>query len=142
MRRKWLLVSTAAILVGGTLIVLLRLTMAAPAPFEPDDLKDLVRQARSKDRDKRGRAVGKLLKHLRPGMTREQVEALIGPPHYRPPDWRADQDFEEDGEGTFGAIYYCAVPGYPGNQMMSVEYDIRARPFKFIKVCGPHIPGD
>jgi hypothetical protein len=114
-----------------------RPTLAAPVPRprpEPD-VAELSRRARSKDEATRERAVGLLFKHLKPGMTRKQVEALIGSP-----DRPINEGVFADGEEA--ATYYARLPGKHGTQLMTVEYDSRRQPWKLVKVSGPHFPDD
>lgn len=119
--------------VGG--LVVLALAVSCTVPFAPEtEAEKLSRQAHSTDREVREPALGILLtKHLRPGMTRRQVEALLGPPE-RVTDggWIAK-------EGTIYTDYYCRLPDKEGTHLMSVDYEV-AGDQKFIKVSGPHVP--
>jgi hypothetical protein len=131
MRCTLALLGLLSSLVAGTL--LLRhdkhaLGAPVPPPKGVPDVSELSRQARSKDKATRERAVGHLLKRLKKGMTRAQVEDLIGPPH-RP----LDERFAELGE-TEDAVYYARFPGDPEFHLMYVQYDTRKRPWRFVKV--------
>lgn len=102
-----------------------------PKPLTTD-LAELSRRTHSKDEATRELAVGLLLPHLKSGMTRDQVEKLIGPPHVPVDDDVAEMEASED------VTYYTREAGKPGFQVMSVRYDTRKRPWKFAKVIGPH----
>lgn len=125
----------AALLVSTAGMCLLSHSVGAtpvPPAKQPLSLEALSRRAHSKDDAVRELAVGLLLPHLKPGMTRNQVEKLIGPPH-APVDVKiAEMEATED------VIYYTRQAGMPGFQLMSVRYDTRKRPWRFVKVIGPH----
>src|SRR5688572_25060245 len=104
-----------------------------PRP-EPSD-RELARQARSKDEATRQRAVGLLLRRLKPGMTRDQVEALLGPP-----DGRLIDLAPLGSDDMVGAEYIRRLPGNDYAEMMAVDYDTRHKPWRVVRVSGPHHP--
>jgi hypothetical protein len=65
----------------------------------------------------RSAAIGRLIRHIRVGMTREQVERLIGPPH---------QDNKPFGiEDGVGSVTYIYLDPVDGEYLLFVLYDMR-----------------
>jgi hypothetical protein len=106
--------------------------VAAQEDVEPEWAKQ--------DADRRARAVGRGLTQLRRGMTRKDVEAIVGPPDYEPAvrmyDWNRYSV-------TYDAIFEPA-PGlqWPAGRLslMSVRYETVDGVDWFLYVDGPHRP--
>jgi hypothetical protein len=99
----------------------------------------------------RARRVGEALARIKPGMTRREVEAILGPPDLE--RWQQVSSRYRTGPGgqqTYAnlqyVIYYCSPPNLPpGRHLMTVEFE--SRPFEPIppdarvtEVGGPHTP--
>ena len=91
-------------------------------------VRDWSQVARGNDREARGIAIGKLVRRLRPNMTRHQVEAIIGEP---------DQyDLTECGDGmAVGCAVYFYVP-IEGHavELLWVLYDVRTDPLRVVRI--------
>jgi hypothetical protein len=99
----------------------------------------------------RERRVGAALARVRPGMTRREVEELLGVPDLARPQqftvrWRAGPDGRQAQIEVPYVVYYCSPPHLPpGPHLMTVEYDAELfAPIppeaKVIDVSGPHTP--
>ena len=110
---------------------------SASVPAQPDP-----------DRDRR---VGAALALVRPGMTRREAEAVLGPPDLVRPQqittrWRVGPDGRQESVGMAYVVYYCSPPDQPpGQHLMTVTYDATAPiplDAKVFEVGGPHVPDD
>jgi hypothetical protein len=130
-------------------------------PFEPEATAEdgtpsadafVAAQVRPQTPEEKKIEVGRKLLLVQPGMTRQQVEELLGPPGRE--DWRQISDcwdMQPDGsykKVTFPyVVYYCSPPNLPpGSYLMSVGYRSEAlKPIpmdaQVIDVTGPHYPG-
>lgn len=106
------------------------------AEMQPPNIERLIRQAHSKDEATRERAVGRLLPLLKPGMSREQVEAWIGPPT------KVHDGGWFDLEDTIICTYYRRDPTDMGAELMYVYHKQVGKSFRFVKVQGPLFPWD
>jgi hypothetical protein len=110
-----------------------------------------VAQARPQTPEEKKIEVGRKLLLVRPGMTRQQVEELLGPPDRE--DSRQFRDrWEMQPDGSFKKVefptvlYYCSPPNLPpGSYTMSVGYrsdlDVPIpMDAQVIDVTGPHYP--
>lgn len=104
--------------------------------MRPPNIELLIRQAHSRDEATRERAVGQLLPLLKPGLSREHVEAWIGPPAHV-------DDGGAIAEGdTIICTYYRRDPTDRGAEVMTVHYKKVKESFRFFEVRGPHFPWD
>jgi hypothetical protein len=103
-----------------------------PSGAPERDLDRLIENARSPDAATRQLAVGRLFDRLTPGMTREDVERLIGPP---------DAPDEDMGDMTIHCMYYTRGCAACGTDLMSVMYRREGGVLNFVEVRGPHYPG-
>ena len=128
-----------------------RTESAGPAPPEPApvSIAPAPRAVPVTDDPERARRVGAALARIKPGMTRREVEAVLGPP-----DLERWQQFTVRWiPGPAGrlvhtevpyVVYYCSPPHMPpGSHMMTVEYEGKSlAPItpkaKVISVSGPH----
>jgi hypothetical protein len=109
-------------------------TFSDRAGMHPPNIEALIRQARSRDEATRERAVGRLLPLLKPGMSREQVEAWLGPPSLvHDGGWVGEED-------TIICTYYRRDPTDKGAEVMNVDYKKVGKSFRFVKVHGPLFP--
>jgi hypothetical protein len=103
------------------------------------------------DDPERARRVGAALASIKPGMTRREVEAVLGPPDLERPQqfthrWRAGPDGRQIQVGLQYVVYYCSPPNLPpGPHLMTVEYESKPlEPItpdaKVAEVSGPHTP--
>jgi SmpA/OmlA family protein len=101
----------------------------------------------------RARRVGEALARIKPGMTRREVEAILGPPDLERPQqftvrWRKGPDGSSRQVEVQYLVYYASAPQLgPGAQLMTVEFD--SEPLKtipsdarVIDVSGPHTLDD
>lgn len=117
----------------------------APTPAAP------VAAAPAESGPERERRVGEAFARVRPGMTRQEVEAILGPPDLVRPQqftsaWRAGPGGRQTPVELSYVVYYCRPPHLPpGSHLMTVEYESAplapippgARVFS---VSGPHTP--
>jgi hypothetical protein len=114
---------------SATLVIVVATHLIHAAPLPPPkrrpELAELARQARSQDEAKRRRAIGLLLKYIKHGRTREDIEDLLGPPHER-----LEQANKVTGKTR--AIYYASLPPAPGRgaHRVWVIYDTTSQPWK------------
>ena len=99
----------------------------------------------------RDRRVGAALALVRPGMTRREAEAVLGPPDLVRPQqittrWRVGPDGRQETVSIAYVIYYCSPPDQPpGRHLMTVVYDASAPiplDAKVFEGGGPHLPDD
>ena len=117
----------------------------------PSAVTYTVAEALPQTREEKEAEVGRKLLLVRPGMTRQQVEELLGPPGSE--DWRQFSDrWEMQPDGSYKkvgfpyVVYYCSPPNLPpGRHLMTVGY--RGEPLKpipmaaqVVEVRGPHYP--
>ena len=79
--------------------------------------------------------LGKRIVAIKPESDRPEVERLIGPPPRK--------YFEDASKGMtnrFVGVYMCTPPGYEGNHMMTVHYELTNGAYKVTEVRGPHFP--
>jgi hypothetical protein len=100
----------------------------------------------------RAKAVGERLRQVKAGMTRREVEALLGPPGREDwrqftVRWRTDPDGQARQQEIPYVTYYCSPPDLPpGRHLMTIEYDTEPLVVpiplgaKVIGVSGPHTP--
>jgi hypothetical protein len=97
------------------------------------------------------RRVGAALANIKPGMTRREVEAILGPPDLErwqqfSSRWRSGPDGKQRYAELQYVIYYCSPPHLPpGRHLMTVEYESKPlEPIppdaKVAEVSGPHTP--
>lgn len=135
MRPVYPALSAIMLLYGGIAVVSCNSWSApAPRPATSARVEDLSSRARSANPLIRQRALGQLLKHLKRGMTRAEVETLMGLPDLPVDEMKLDPD------GNLIVIYDCLFPGQNTRQMMSVHYNIDSQPYQLIEVEGPHFP--
>lgn len=90
--------------------------------------------------------VGRLLAQIRPDMTRQEVEDLLGPPDRDDPRqittlWRPNQDGQQATAVCPYVIYYASRPDLPpGDHLMTVVYDRQGLDARVLEVTGPHVP--
>jgi len=118
----------------------------APAVLAPAPHAELVA-----DDPERTRRVGEALARIKPGMTRREVEAILGPPDLERPQqftirWRKGPDGSSRQMEAQYLVYYASAPRPgPGAQLMTVEFDsvplkTIAPDARVIEVSGPHTP--
>lgn len=111
MRRKLIGFSAAlALVVSGVVLMM----MHEARDF--DSKRWQSQKGVTKDNERQG-MLGTLERHLKPGMTRQEVERLLGPPDYRSPD----RDSWELGRSPVGVSYETWV----------IEYDAEGRVVRF-----------
>ncbi len=76
------------------------------------------------------------LAKLKPGMSQQAVEKILGKPAKLTDGGVIGED------GTRFATYYLAIPNYPGQQLMTVHYRLIKGEWNFHEWRGPHIPND
>lgn len=145
-------IGAASVWVGRGPVAPVPAAPAATAPAEADSLPLVpVATALAPPDPVRDRRVGAALALVRPGMTRREAEALLGPPDLVRPHqftgaWRTGPDGRQTYTDMAYVIYYCSPPGLPvGSHMMSVVYESPAPippDAKVFEVSGPHIPND
>ena len=96
------------------------------------------KDAAPKDSVEHERAVGRLLAKLQPGMTRRQVESIIGPAD----DPRDIESLDTDNRRIVIKTYYCRpthVPEIPAGHSyaMQVVYDASGPGPVFMRIDGP-----
>lgn len=110
----------------------------APEPvFRPDPVRE--------------KEIGAALRQVKPGATRAEVEARLGPAHLvrwqqMTSRWLPGPDGQPRLKELPYVIYYCSPPDLPpGPHLMTIEYD--AAPLEpipptapVIRVSGPHTP--
>jgi hypothetical protein len=107
--------------------------------------------ARKLSWEEKAAEVGRKLAQVRPGMTRKQVEAILGPPDWKESRritgrWAADPDGQYKYVEYPYALYYASPPNLPpGVHLMTVVY--RGDPLApippdavVVEVTGPHTP--
>ena len=99
-------------------------------PFESNEQKT-VQADYEKPSESDEMRIGRLLITLEPGMSRADVEKVIGPPA---------RTIISSEEGVIMATYYCTPPGTKGTQLMTVHYEQIGNGFRFREVRGPHFP--
>ncbi|MHC4981686.1 MAG: hypothetical protein ACYTF6_00770 [Planctomycetota bacterium] len=105
-----------------------------PMDQATSELDRLKKNARSENAVVREKAVGKLLAHVKEGMSLEEVEELLG----RPADL-----YSVDGGKLYYATYYARLPDPnepEGTQLMTVDLKKKGDRLTVVKVSGPHFP--
>jgi SmpA / OmlA family len=121
-----------------------------PAP-EPVAIAPAPRAVSVTDDPERARRIGAALASIKPGMTRREVEAILGPPDLErwqqfSSRWRSGPDGKQRYAELQYVIYYCSPPQLPpGRHLMTVEYESKPlEPIppdaKVAEVSGPHTP--
>jgi hypothetical protein len=105
---------------------------------EPSGLDDGV-QARKLTPQEKAIEVGKKFPDVRPGMTKDEVEAILGPDiDYTP---RSGNPRYHPDRGVARTTYYASPPDLPpGRHLMTAEYDITGPVPRFTRFSGPHKP--
>jgi hypothetical protein len=126
------------LVLAAALLVLAGCRPKATSVRPPEELRLLASQARWGVGETRERALGRMLGHLKPGMTRREVREWIG------------QGGPAVSEGFIGGKcedgfvpYYCRLPGSTRTQVMTLHYsyDRKRRDSVFREVRGPHPSG-
>ena len=145
-------IGAVSVWVGRGPVVLFPPAPAASAPAESDSAPPvLVAMALAPPDPVRDRRVGAALALVRPGMTRREAEAVLGPPDLVRPQqftgrWRTGPDGRQTYVDMAYVVYYCSPPDLPsGQHLMTVVYESPTPvppDAKVFEVSGPHTPDD
>lgn len=147
-RLPWLVLGIG---IGAVAVWLGRERNEHPAPPAAEPAASSTPALPTTDDPERARRIGAALAQIKPGMTRREVEAILGPPDLErwqqfTSRWRTSPDGKQAYVDFQYVIYYCSPPHLPpGTHLMTVEYESKPlEPIppdaKVAEVSGPHTP--